>query len=596
MQAKNLKPNPNPNYNRATLADEAILQQPLPDIWATPPVKRGAAPAPTPGPVESPVETPAVTSSAAAMTEQLTNANGAATQNNTGGQTPTTGSRTGDRDPDAPAAAGTTVTNSSPFSEPSGTPASAKYPTVVPGKVYTQEELVAFQQAMSAADMAAMQERQQTMYRAGKYSDTPSGAGWVSIPLESGGYYEYRAEPVWQGYWSTSPNAGSNTGASVSVGSGSASSGATSSGTTTSGTTSGAGNLTSLLEEWKSAAAAQANGQIDYAVFQAITELERALEDAQPAFREAAEAVARDEAIALDNSALYAELRGDKGGIGQSQYNEIQAAAAQNRLAVQQAQTKLSTDTARQIADLRAQGEFEKADKLLEITQTYLSQLISIEQWAAEFNFSKEQFEEAIRQWDAEYELAVNQFKFDKETWKQEFDYRANSDDVDLILSMMSAGMALTDDQLKKIGLSRTAYDEWRKTQQLTGAAGDGEVPANQLPALGTDAWYEYVAVAAAGKGQSVTDYLTENRDKLNITTGMVDQYARGAQQKYDFLYGKPTGNTAKLPNSVVRRLSSFETPDSLYSYLLDIAGSYGLNMADIQTLFDPIAAVKGWD
>ena len=59
-----------------------------------------------------------------------------------------------------------------------------------------------------------------------------------------------------------------------------------------------------MLEDWKKAAAEQANGQIDYAVAQAITELERALEDAQPAFREAAEAVSREEAQALDNSAL----------------------------------------------------------------------------------------------------------------------------------------------------------------------------------------------------------------------------------------------------------------------------------------------------
>ena len=45
-----------------------------------------------------------------------------------------------------------------------------------------------------------------------------------------------------------------------------------------------------------------------------------------------------------------------------------------------QAQTKLSTDTARQIADLRAQGEFEKADALLELNQTYLSKLMEIQQ------------------------------------------------------------------------------------------------------------------------------------------------------------------------------------------------------------------------
>ena len=36
---------------------------------------------------------------------------------------------------------------------------------------------------------------------------------------------------------------------------------------------------------------------------------------------------------------------------------------------------KLQTDTARQIADLRAQGEFEKADKVLAISNKYLTEL-----------------------------------------------------------------------------------------------------------------------------------------------------------------------------------------------------------------------------
>ena len=182
-------------------------------------------------------------------------------------------------------------------------------------------------------------------------------------------------------------------------GSGSGSGGSGGSGGS-SGSGSGSGTnsaLRDLLDQWYASAQSQQEGRIDYATQQAITELERALEDAQPQFKEQAESVAKDEMQALDNSALYAEMRGDKGGIGQSQYNEIQAAAAQNRLAVQQAQTKLATDTSRQIADLRAQGEFEKADALLELSQTYLAQLISIEQWAAEYNLSVDQFQASLQ-------------------------------------------------------------------------------------------------------------------------------------------------------------------------------------------------------
>lgn len=186
------------------------------------------------------------------------------------------------------------------------------------------------------------------------------------------------------------------------------------------------GRMQAILDAWKQAAQEQTNGQIDYATKQAIAELERALQDAQPQFKETAESISMEEQQALDNAALYAELRGDRGGIGQEQYNSIQNAAAQNRLAVQQAQTKLSTDTARQIADLRAQGEFEKADKALEITQQYLAQLLSLEQWAAEFNMTQEQFQASLQQWQAEYDMSMMQIGIDQNRWEQEFQFAKN--------------------------------------------------------------------------------------------------------------------------------------------------------------------------
>ena len=201
--------------------------------------------------------------------------------------------------------------------------------------------------------------------------------------------------------------------------------------------------IQSLLDQWKATALEQSNGQIDYAVAQAIKELERALEDAQPQFKEQAESISIDERQAMDNSALYAELRGDKGGIGQEQYNSIQNTAAQNRLAVQQAQTKLATDTARLIEDLRAQGEFEKADKALEITQAYLSQLISLEQWAAEFNFSQEQFQASLQQWESEYQMAMQQLQISQEQWREEMNLNKIVSDFEMQLAQNQYQSAL---------------------------------------------------------------------------------------------------------------------------------------------------------
>lgn len=175
------------------------------------------------------------------------------------------------------------------------------------------------------------------------------------------------------------------------------------------GLTNRAPDLTSVLDKWLEAAKSQAEGKIDYATSQGINELQRAQEDAQGQFQTQRDQIARDEAKARDNQALYNERTGDRGGIGAAQYDQIANTAAQNQLTVNQAQVKLSTDTARQIADLRAQGEFEKADQLLQLSQTYLQQLISIQQWSAEFNLSVDQFNKQIEQWNNEFELKVGE-------------------------------------------------------------------------------------------------------------------------------------------------------------------------------------------
>lgn len=198
-------------------------------------------------------------------------------------------------------------------------------------------------------------------------------------------------------------------------------------------TTYAPGTMKSYLDQWLSAAQQQQTGKIDYATQQAIAELMRTKSDADAAFQEQRDQIAVEEAKAKDNQALYAERRGDRGGIGQAQYDIIMATAAQNRLAVNQAQTKLAADTARQISDLRAQGEFEKADALLELSQTYLSQLMALEQWAAEYNLSAAQFNASLYQWQQEFDMAVagitgyynGQPTLQNQQWQQEFNMSA---------------------------------------------------------------------------------------------------------------------------------------------------------------------------
>lgn len=160
-----------------------------------------------------------------------------------------------------------------------------------------------------------------------------------------------------------------------------------------------------LLDHWKEAASQQAVTLRDHAVDQAVAELLAAQTAAEAQFRTQRSQIDREERNALDNSALYAEARGDRGGIGQTQYNQIQAQAAANHQTVRSAQAQLASDTARQIAQLRAEGAFEKADDLLEIAQTYLLKLLDLEQWAAEYQLDTRKFEAGVAQWQQEFML-----------------------------------------------------------------------------------------------------------------------------------------------------------------------------------------------
>lgn len=166
--------------------------------------------------------------------------------------------------------------------------------------------------------------------------------------------------------------------------------------------------MTDMINSGFEAAKKQQENRIDYATQKGIDELTRAEEDAQEQFQTQQDQIDENEAKALDNQALYAEARGDRGGIGHAQYGQIQATAMTNRRAVNSARIKLATDTARQIADLRAQGEFQKADAILQLTQTYLGQLVDLQKWGAEYTLDVAQFNAGLQQWAAEFELAVS--------------------------------------------------------------------------------------------------------------------------------------------------------------------------------------------
>lgn len=282
------------------------------------------------------------------------------------------------------------------------------------------------------------------------------------------------------------------------------------------------------------AAREQYNNKIDNATNQGVTELRRALNDAQSQYEEQQRQIVADEMAALDNSALYAEARGDKGGIGQAQYNSIQNTAAQNKQAVRSAQTKLATDTARQIGDLRAQGEFDKADAMLELTQTYLAELQRIEEFAVSHNLSVDQINTAISQWEADYAKGLKEYitsvemsvagmtgAFGDGTPTIEALTANNQNLAEIALSLLGAGMSadkLTPEQKAALegvyGMDEAQIEAYAKlTTKKSGGSYSGTpespvyidengnpiVPGVGDSATGTPPLSEYLDVAAAG-------------------------------------------------------------------------------------------------
>lgn len=215
----------------------------------------------------------------------------------------------------------------------------------------------------------------------------------------------------------------------------------------------------------------QATQAIDYATQNGIRALNRNLADSAPLYQTQRNQADLDEAKALDNQVLYAEARGDRGGLGQAQYGVIQSAAAQNRANINSAEVKLRTDTARQITDLQAQGEFEKADKVLSIGTDYLTKLMDLEKWAKDKNVSIDEINSKLAQWQNEYNLDVSKYLTDTELNAAKMtgsftngtptaDYRNQLNDryANSAKALISAGIVPSSAQLEAMGWTPEQY------------------------------------------------------------------------------------------------------------------------------------------
>lgn len=132
-------------------------------------------------------------------------------------------------------------------------------------------------------------------------------------------------------------------------------------------------DLSALINQLYAQEAKRIRNDINYETQGAVDQLNRAYKDAQPTYEAAIANQLLEAKKAQDAMALYNQVNGDRGGIGSAQMASIANASARNREAIAQQQRQLATDTARQIADLRAQGKYQEANLLLQNSQQRLS-------------------------------------------------------------------------------------------------------------------------------------------------------------------------------------------------------------------------------
>lgn len=134
-------------------------------------------------------------------------------------------------------------------------------------------------------------------------------------------------------------------------------------------------DMSPLINQIYDAQAQQAVNQLNYETQSAVDQLNRAWQDAQPTYEAAIANQLLETKQAQDAQALRNQVNGDRGGIGSAQVTAIGNTGAKNREAIAAQQRKLATDTARQIADLRAQGKYQEANLLLQNNQQKLAAL-----------------------------------------------------------------------------------------------------------------------------------------------------------------------------------------------------------------------------
>ncbi|MDY3281704.1 hypothetical protein [Dysosmobacter sp.] len=282
------------------------------------------------------------------------------------------------------------------------------------------------------------------------------------------------------------------------------------------------------LRQAAEAAGRQQTERIDYETARGIAALEQSRQQAEAQFQTLRDQTDIDERKALDNQALYAEARGDRGGVGREQYGAVQNTAAGRRLEVNRRQAELADETRRQMEQLRSQGEFEKADALLALSQSCLSELVGLEKWAAEYNLDTARFQANLDQWRQEFLLKEGELLGTyngRLTLAAQKQSAAAEQERQKLLSdagtaLLKAGIRPSAAQLAAMGMTAEQAAAQLRTQSASKTGGGG----SDSPSEEQD--YEGLFRAARDSADS-RSFIANNyrRYGFNSVTGLWDAY-----------------------------------------------------------------------
>ncbi|MDD6188838.1 MAG: hypothetical protein PUB32_04585 [Clostridiales bacterium] len=207
------------------------------------------------------------------------------------------------------------------------------------------------------------------------------------------------------------------------------------------------------------AAAKNVERAVDASTGAAVAGVKAAKAEAEARYQSQRDAAAAQAARDMDNSALYSELRGDYGGIGKAQYDSIQNTAAKNQAEINRAQTEMARAAAVEIAGLQAKGEYEKAEKLLNLAQKKLAALMELDQWQAEYAADERELQAKLSQWQAEYELSAAKLMGGTASGQPTADTRARL--AALGEAMLKKGLMPNAAQLDAMGMTNLQAREY---------------------------------------------------------------------------------------------------------------------------------------